>query len=188
MSFLFLSSCMVWRRFGSLLNIFIIYIQQNFSHVFSVTIRPSKAKTGRAKKKKLAISWPKFSIASNLKTFLYSKNHQKQTPGSVLHKKAVLKKISKTTEKWLCEAFSSRVTGFLVKILSEQTSEVYPEPCQISKLELFVKKINGFQLLTIFMKRSVLDVYQASGYVSGHSIERLWMVVSRTSTSLMNRR
>ena len=141
-----------------------------------------KSQNWEGKKKKLAISWPKFSIASNLKTFLYSRNHQKQTPGSVLHKKAVLKKISKTTEKWLCEAFSSRVTGFLVKILSEQTSEVYPEPCQISKLELFVKKINGFQLLTIFMKRSVLDVYQASGYVSGHSIERLWMVVSRTST------
>lgn len=40
--------------------------------------------------------------------------------------------------------------GFFAKILSEQTSEVYPEPCQISKLELFVEKIKGFQILTIF--------------------------------------
>ena len=80
MSFLFLSSCMVWRRFGSLLNIFIIYIQQNFSHVFSVTIRLSKAKTGRAKKKKISNIMTKIFYRQQLENiFIFKKSSEADT-------------------------------------------------------------------------------------------------------------
>ena len=34
----------------------------------------------------------------------------------------------------------------------------YLDPTQMYKKELFAKIINGFQLLTIFTKRSILDV------------------------------
>ena len=37
-------------------------------------------------------------------------------------------------------------------------TETYLEPCQISKMECFAKIINGFQPLTIFARRSILDV------------------------------
>ena len=32
------------------------------------------------------------------------------------------------------------------------------EPCQTSKMELFAKRVNGFQPLTIFAKSSILDI------------------------------
>ena len=34
----------------------------------------------------------------------------------------------------------------------------YSEPNQSSKIELFAKIVNGFQILTIFVKRSILEV------------------------------
>ena len=34
--------------------------------------------------------------------------------------------------------------------------------CQTSKMKRFAKKVNGFQLLTIFAKRFILDVWQGS--------------------------
>ena len=34
-------------------------------------------------------------------------------------------------------------------------------------LELFLKLVSGFQLLTIFAKSSILDVWQGSEYASG---------------------
>ena len=40
--------------------------------------------------------------------------------------------------------------------------EVYIEPCQTYKVELFVKAVNVFQPLTISVKRSILDIYQGS--------------------------
>ena len=36
--------------------------------------------------------------------------------------------------------------------------EAYSEPCQASKMELFTKKVNYFQSLTIFAKSSILDI------------------------------
>ena len=45
-------------------------------------------------------------------------------------------------------------------------TETYLEPCQISKMECFAKIINGFQPLTIFARRSILDVRQGSMYFS----------------------
>ena len=46
------------------------------------------------------------------------------------------------------------------------TAKTYLEPRQISKMELFEKLVNGFQLLTIFIKSSILDVWQGSEYAS----------------------
>ena len=43
-------------------------------------------------------------------------------------------------------------------ILFHNISEEYSESCQTSKMELFAKILNGFQLLTIFAKSSILDV------------------------------
>ena len=36
------------------------------------------------------------------------------------------------------------------------------EPCQTSKIKHFAKIINGLFLLTIFTKRTILDVWQGS--------------------------
>ena len=36
--------------------------------------------------------------------------------------------------------------------------EVYSGSCQASKVERFAKIFNGFQLLTVFAKSSILDV------------------------------
>ena len=37
-------------------------------------------------------------------------------------------------------------------------SEEYSEPCQLSKIQLYAKIVNGFEPLTIFAQNSVLDV------------------------------
>ena len=39
-----------------------------------------------------------------------------------------------------------------------QMSEAYADPCQTSKMECFAKIVNDFQLLTISVKRFILDV------------------------------
>ena len=36
--------------------------------------------------------------------------------------------------------------------------EAYSEPCQISKVKLFAKKVTGSKLLTFLAKSSILDV------------------------------
>ena len=43
---------------------------------------------------------------------------------------------------------------------------MYSEPCQTSKLELFVKIVNGFQQLTILGINSNLDVLQGPEFDS----------------------
>ena len=57
--------------------------------------------------------------------------------------------------------------NFLVSKFFEKTqfphsfgrfAEVHPEPSQTYKTELFTKIVNSFQLLTIFVKSSILDV------------------------------
>ena len=40
--------------------------------------------------------------------------------------------------------------------------EAYPEPCQTSKMDCFVKIVNGLNLLTFFVRHSILDVWQGS--------------------------
>ena len=45
-------------------------------------------------------------------------------------------------------------------------SEAYSEHCQTFKIERFEKIVEDFELLTIFAKRSILDVWQGSEYAS----------------------
>ena len=112
MSFLFLSSCMVWRRFGSLLNIFIIYIQQNFSHVFSVTIRPSKAKTGRAKKKKISNIMTKIFYRQQLENiFIFKKSSEADTAVFCI-KKLFWKKFQKPQKSDCVKPFLVELRAF----------------------------------------------------------------------------
>ena len=42
--------------------------------------------------------------------------------------------------------------------------EAYLELCQTSKVELFAKMVNGEKLLTVFVKSSILAVWQGSEY------------------------
>ena len=44
--------------------------------------------------------------------------------------------------------------------------EVYLEPCQISKIEFFVKIVNEWKSLLVFAKGFVLHVWQGSEYAS----------------------
>ena len=50
-----------------------------------------------------------------------------------------------------------------------QNSKAYREFIQISKMELFAKKVNNFQPLTIFGKSSIWDVRVSSQCASGHT-------------------
>ena len=45
-------------------------------------------------------------------------------------------------------------------------SGTYSDHCQISKMGCFEKIVDGFELLTIFAKRSMLGVWQGSDYGS----------------------
>ena len=45
-------------------------------------------------------------------------------------------------------------------------SGAYSELCQTLKMELVTKVDNVFKPLTIFAKRSILDIWQGSDYVS----------------------
>ena len=40
-------------------------------------------------------------------------------------------------------------------------SEAYSEPCQTSKMERFVKIVNGYNPLILLANHSILDVWQA---------------------------
>ena len=50
------------------------------------------------------------------------------------------------------------------------TAEVYSEPFQTSKMEFFVKIVNGSKPLTIFVKYSILDVWKGSECASAKDI------------------
>ena len=45
-------------------------------------------------------------------------------------------------------------------------SEAYSEPCQIYKMEFFLEIVHGRQLLTLFVKNFVLDIWRDSEYAS----------------------
>ena len=55
----------------------------------------------------------------------------------------------------ICTVWAAHYTG------------AYSEPCQASKMGRFAKTVNGHQPLTIFAKRSLLDVSLSSEYASG---------------------
>ena len=52
-----------------------------------------------------------------------------------------------------------------------RSEELYSQPCQTSKMERFGKIVNRFQRLTIFTKRSILDVLQGCEYASGMIVQ-----------------
>ena len=45
--------------------------------------------------------------------------------------------------------------------------EVSSEPCQTSKMEFFVKIVNGLKPVVIFARKSILDIWQGSEYSFG---------------------
>ena len=47
--------------------------------------------------------------------------------------------------------------------------EAYLEPCQASKMELFVEIVNDWKPWTIFAKSSILNILQGSKHASGIS-------------------
>ena len=59
---------------------------------------------------------------------------------------------------------------YIISVNAEKwlKSEVHSEPCQ-SKMHSFAKIVNGWKLLTISIKRSILDVWQGSESPSGTS-------------------
>ena len=61
-----------------------------------------------------------------------------------------------------CSFVSS--TFFLFPIV--WTAEVYSEPSRTSTMELFAQIVEGFQLLAIFIKSSILDVRLGFEYAS----------------------
>ena len=50
--------------------------------------------------------------------------------------------------------------------------QMYSEPCQTSKKELFAKTVNSWMPLNIFTKSSILDVWQGSEYASVAQVQR----------------
>ena len=69
-------------------------------------------------------------------------------------------------------AFRKLTPKFIV--FSPFSSQRHSEPCQASKMERFAKIINDQRPLTIFAKRSILDVFQSSEYASAFSHKMLW--------------
>ena len=51
--------------------------------------------------------------------------------------------------------------AYLCKVTFDIT-EMYLEPTQLSKMQLFAKIVKGFQDITIFRKTSILDVWLGS--------------------------
>lgn len=51
-------------------------------------------------------------------------------------------------------------------LLTNSATVVYSESCQISKVELFARIVNGFQALIIFAKSATLDICRGSEYFS----------------------
>ena len=47
------------------------------------------------------------------------------------------------------------------------STEVYWEPCQVSKMERFAKIVNGWRQLTVSKKRPILNVWQGSEQAFG---------------------
>ena len=69
------------------------------------------------------------------------------------------------TGLWMCHIFSN---SFLISISFYQRSAWYTKaslgPRQTSKMKLFEKIVDGFQLITNFWKSSILDIWQGSEY------------------------
>ena len=63
----------------------------------------------------------------------------------------------------------------------------HSEACHTSKMERFVKIVSDFQLLTVFVKYSILEVSQSSVYVSEldhHSIQSSQMEFDKSLVNI----
>ena len=69
----------------------------------------------------------------------------------------------------VCSGFSSTFKFFIQEgnRYFSSLSEANSEPSQTRELNFFTKINNGFPLLTVFVKSSILDVWQGSEYASG---------------------
>ena len=56
--------------------------------------------------------------------------------------------------------------SFLVKLKTLKNLQKSSEPWQTPKMKLFTKIVNSFQLITIFAKSTIIDVWQYSEYSS----------------------
>ena len=67
------------------------------------------------------------------------------------------------------------------------TIELYSEPQKTSKVECFAKIFNGWNLLPIFTKRSISDVWQGSEYVSAlwHESSESIILYTTYTTSIL---
>ena len=63
---------------------------------------------------------------------------------------------------YICQNFVLKCQTYFtfLALTSNLPSVSYSETCQTCKMEYFAKIVNGFETLTIFAKRSVLDVWQ----------------------------
>ena len=86
--------------------------------------------------------------------------------GVILSKKCQKWRLPKKYIKggWPCRGLSIERWIKLSARYATSIPEVYSEASQTSKIKLFVKIVNGFQPLTIFVKSSILNVWQASEY------------------------
>ena len=67
------------------------------------------------------------------------------------------------------------------------TSEAYSDPCQTFTMKRFAKIVDSFQLLHIFTKSAIFDVWQSSKYASGPIYVHSYMfyrLVSRPPVAL----
>ena len=67
---------------------------------------------------------------------------------------------------WLWTSKYCMVRFFKKSVKKISHTEAYSEPYQISKMERFGEIVNGFLPLTIFAKRTILDIWQSSQYAS----------------------
>ena len=62
--------------------------------------------------------------------------------------------------------------------VAQRIPEAYSDFSPTSKMELFAQIVDGFQLLTIFAKSSILAVLLGSEYASGHSLSDKCQIVN----------
>ena len=63
----------------------------------------------------------------------------------------------------------------LILVKKEKGTEVNTEPTRATKMQLFAKIVNGFQMQSIFAKSYILDVRLGSGYASDKDNENTWV-------------
>ena len=64
----------------------------------------------------------------------------------------------------ICHCVPEKRLCVNVRLIDKTDTMAYSEPCQTSKMERFTKIVNCLKSLTIFVKRSILDVWQGSEY------------------------